>query len=111
MRQAIAVLASLVLTGSYAGAQMTPAPLAPATQVAPSDFAMPQAQAVQGKIRTLDRARKTLTLEDGTKLTFPVFVKVTPAALKRGAIISAIYEEQGGQKVVTSIEVEPASRS
>jgi Cu/Ag efflux protein CusF len=111
MKHVMVTLVGLALTGTYAGAQMTPAPLAPPAQVSPSDFAMPQAQAVQGKIRTLDRVKKTLTLEDGTKLTFPEYVKVTPAALKRGAMISAIYEEQGGQKLVTSIEVQPPLKS
>lgn len=111
MKQAAVVVAALVLTGVYAGAQMTPAPSTTSTQVTTSDSGVPEAQAVQGKVKTVDRARKILTLEDGTKLTFPEYVMVTPVALKKGAMITAIYEEQGGRKVVTSIEVRPPSKS
>jgi Protein of unknown function (DUF1344) len=108
MRHVVIVLVTLILTGAYAGAQITPAPSA---QAVSSDSEIPQAQAVQGKIKALDRAKKTLTLEDGTTLTFPEYVKVTPVALRKGAMIRATYEEQGGQKLVTSIEVQPPSRT
>jgi hypothetical protein len=108
MRQGVLVLVILVLSGGYVGAQITPVPSA---QVVSSDSGMPQPQAVQGTIKALDRAKKTLTLEDGTKLTFPEYVKAAPVALRKGAMIRATYEEQGGKKLVTSIEVEPPSRS
>lgn len=108
MRQAVLVLVILLLSGGYAGAQIASAPSA---QVVSTDFEVPQAQAVQGKIKALDRVTKTLTLEDGTTLTFGKYVKVTPAALRKGALIRATYEEQGGQKLVTSIEVQPPMTS
>jgi hypothetical protein len=46
-----------------------------------------------------------LTLEDGTQLTIPPTVNVPRGALKEGAIVKASFEERGGQKIVTSLEV------
>ena len=111
MRQAIVALAILVLFGAYAGAQMTPSQPSSPAPVATSDSVIPEAQTVWGRVKALDGQKKTLTLEDGTKLTFPQNVKVTPVTLKEGAIVKAVFEEQGGLKVVTSIEVEPRYRN
>ena len=51
-----------------------------------------------------------MTLDDGTTLTIPNSVKVAPNTLK-GAKVNATYEEKGGKRVVTSLRVEPASKS
>lgn len=72
---------------------------------------MPGAQEVQGTIKSMDQAKKRITLEDGTMLTLSPSVKVAPAALKKGARISALYEEKDGEKVVTSLRVEQPSKS
>jgi uncharacterized protein DUF1344 len=114
MKQAFAVLLALSITGAYVWAQMTPpasGQSGPQMQGAPSDSGLPQDKEVQGKIKDLDPSKKTLTLEDGTKLTIPEAVKVTPGALKKGAMVIATYEEKAGQKVVTSILVQPQSKS
>jgi Cu/Ag efflux protein CusF len=60
---------------------------------------------VEGKIKSVDPSGGMVTLEDGTQLTIPPSVKVQRAALKEGAIVKASFEERGGQKVVTSMEV------
>jgi hypothetical protein len=66
---------------------------------------------VQGKVRSLDRHKKTVTLEDGTKLIIPETIKITSGALKKGAMVIAMYEEKDGQKVVTTILVQPPPKS
>jgi len=63
------------------------------------------AQQVQGKITAVDPSRKTLTLEDGTRLTIPPTVQL-PREIKEGSIVKASFEEQSGQNVVTSLEVQ-----
>lgn len=109
MRQVFTVLVALSMAGSYAWAQTTPSTpdqAGPPAQVAPSDSGAPEAKEVQGKVKSLDRSNK-----DGTKLMIPESIKVTPGALKKGAMIIATYEEKDGQKVVTSILVQPPSKS
>jgi hypothetical protein len=53
----------------------------------------------------MDRSRTKVTLEDGTTLTIPSSLKAARGALTKGARVKATYEEKGGQKVVTSLEV------
>ena len=65
---------------------------------------------VQGKIKSADLGRGIVTLEDGTQLMIPPTVRVQREALKAGATVKASYEEKGGQKVVTSMEVQAAER-
>ncbi len=55
----------------------------------------------------MDGAKKTLTLEGGTKLTFSEQFIATPVAFKKGTMITAICEERGRQKVVTAVEEQP----
>jgi hypothetical protein len=51
----------------------------------------------------------TVTLADGTALTIPTnLTSVRRSDLKPGASVKASYEDKSGQKVVTSIEVEPS---
>ncbi len=73
--------------------------------------AQPQRQApdgsmVEGKIANVSGAK--VTLADGTELMIPSNVKVQRAELKPGAMVKASFEERGGQKVVTAIEVRSA---
>lgn len=114
MRQAFTILVTLSMVGTYAWAQTMPTapnPVGSQAHVAPSDSVAPQAKEVQGKVRSLDRSRKTVTLEDGTKLTIPESIKITSGSLKKGAMVIATYEEKDGQKVVTSILVQSSSKS
>jgi hypothetical protein len=62
-------------------------------------------QEVRGMVRELDSSRRTLRLDDGTELTIPSTVNV-PGGIKEGSIVKASFEEQGGQKVVISLEVD-----
>lgn len=63
------------------------------------------AQQVQGKIAALDPAKRSLTLEDGTRLTIPPGAQLPPD-IKEGAIVKASFEEHAGEKVLTALEVE-----
>ncbi len=60
---------------------------------------------VEGKITTMDTSGRYVTLEDGTKLTIPDSLKAARDTLTKGAMLKATYEERGGEKVVTSIQV------
>jgi Protein of unknown function (DUF1344) len=59
---------------------------------------------IEGKVQSVDARTRVVTLDDGTKL------KVMDAAqlrdVKPGANVKASYEEQGGEKVATSIQVQ-----
>lgn len=108
MKRGIATLIGLLLAGSVAWAgEMTPSskdqrgPPAPA----PAQPAAPMAKEVEGKIKTMDGSGKSVTLEDGTRLSIPDSLKAARGALREGAMVKATYEEKGGEKVVTSIEV------
>jgi uncharacterized protein DUF1344 len=114
MRQAFVTLLALSMAGTYAWAQTVPSSpdqVGPPAQVAPSDSRAPQAKEIQGKVKTLDRSKNTVTLEDGTRLMIPESIKVSSGTLKKGAMVIATYEEKDGQKVVTSILVQPPSKS
>jgi hypothetical protein len=63
---------------------------------------------VEGKIKSVDPNGRAVTLEDGTKLTIPPAAKVDKNALKPGATVKASFEDKGGEKVVTTIQVAPA---
>ena len=107
------VLAFSILGSGVAGAQMTPSTQGqpPAMDKAPADSMMPETKEIQGIIQSVDRATQTLTLDDGTTLTIPSSVEVAPNALRTGARVSATYEEHGGNRVVTSLRVEPPWKS
>jgi hypothetical protein len=60
---------------------------------------------IEGKIKTVDRSGKGVTLEDGTKLSIPDALKASHGALREGVIVKATYHEKGEENVVTSIEV------
>ena len=112
-RRLATAVALSILASAPAWAQMTPsAPTQPpAMDKAPAQSMTPEAKEIQGTIKSVDRTKKTLTLEDGTTLALPASVQVAPDALKKGAKVSATYEEQGGQRVVTSLHVQPPSKS
>jgi hypothetical protein len=107
------IIALTALGPVAAWAQTTPSAQnpPPAMDKAPAQSMMPEVKEIQGTIKSVDQAKKTLELEDGTTLTIPSAVKVAPNALKKGARVSATYEEKGGQRVVTSLHVEPSPKS
>ncbi|HSB72627.1 MAG TPA: DUF1344 domain-containing protein [Candidatus Methylomirabilis sp.] len=114
MTRMVTTLIALTVVGSSAAwAQMTPPGQkeSPAMDRAPAQSGTAEAKEIQGTIKSVDPSKKILTLEDGTTLTIPSSVKVAPDTLKTGARVSAKYEEQGGKRVVTSLHVEPPSKS
>jgi Cu/Ag efflux protein CusF len=96
----IAILAATLLIGgaSQAYAQAYPQ----GTQGAAGTTGL-----AEGKIKSVDDSGRMLTLEDGTMLTIPPSAQVRQDLLREGAIVKASFEEKDGQKVVTSIEVQP----
>ena len=66
-----------------------------------------QAAEITGKVQAVDPARKSVTLDNGTTLMIPATAKVDRKALAPGAEVKASYEEKGGQKVASSIQVAP----
>ncbi len=115
MRYALIILSIVLVVGPPAWAQMPPSMPSrwgPGGEPTPLRPTKPQAMAVQGKIKSLDRWSriKTLTLEDGLTLRLPE--SVATSALEEGAWVIATYEEQNGHKVAISvIRVRPASTS
>jgi Protein of unknown function (DUF1344) len=91
-------LAQTPVAPSAGGAQT------PALQVPPPAMTG-DAKRVEGKIQEV--TGNTVTLADGTKLTIPANRSGQRDDLKPGASVKASFEEKGGQKVVTSIQVEP----
>jgi len=89
MKQAFVVLTTLLVAASIAWA----------------------AQTIEGKIMNVDPSGKMVTLYDGTNLMIPTDVKVKRDTLKKGVTVIATYVEQGGQKVVNSIELHPEEES
>jgi len=72
--------------------------------IAPAVMAQ-TAKTIEGKVMTVDPTGKSLTLDDGTKLTIPESAKFSRADLKPGAAVKAAYEERDGQKILTNLEV------
>lgn len=70
---------------------------------APDTVAQAQAKEVQGAVKSVDAAKKVVTLEDGTMLMVSDAAQLKE--LKPGTKIKASYDEKGGQKVTTHIEV------
>ena len=75
----------------------------------PSGARTTQEKEVQGTIASLDRAGKSVTLDNGTQLMIPDSLKVTRENLKKGARIKATYEKQAGKNVATSFQIESKS--
>lgn len=98
---AVALAGSLALVSGVAAQAPAPAPAKPAP-AAPAPGATQEKQA-QGQIKSVDPSKKTLTLADGTTFMIPGGVSV--AELKPGARVKVAYEEQGGEKILTHVEV------
>ena len=79
--------------------------LATALVVMASFGAAAQMKSVEGTIKAVDSATGIVTLADGTKLVIPKTLMVPRGQLKPGVGISANYEERGGEKVATSLQI------
>ena len=77
--------------------------------IAPAVMAQTQApgaaKTIEGKVMAVDPTGKSLTLDDGTKLTIPDSVKFNRADLKPGAAVKAAFEVKDGQNILTTLEV------
>jgi Cu/Ag efflux protein CusF len=100
MKVLATLVAVAVLAMSFA---WVPAAMAQQQPQAPAAPAMKDKQEVQGAVKSVDAAKKTVTLQDGTTLIVADEAKLKD--LKPGAMIKASYQDQGGQKMATSIEV------
>jgi hypothetical protein len=82
------------------------APAAPGGGAPPSGAAPGMAEkTMEGKVKTVDQAKKQVTLEDGTTLTIPASVKVEWSQVKPGSMVTISYVEAGQQKTVRKLEV------
>jgi hypothetical protein len=100
---AVLVMAALGVTASSAQMKSDPPVEPKATVQKPAPTAQKTGQKVEGTVKTV--RGNTLTLEDGTQLSIPGSVKVPMSQIKPGAQISAEYEERGGQKIATSLQI------
>lgn len=100
MKRTFSILGVILLAASVVSATA-------AMAQAPHPEKQPEKQ-IEGKIKSVERDGGVVMLEDGTRLMIPAFVRVQRDALKEGVPVKASYEESGGQKIVTSIEVRGA---
>jgi hypothetical protein len=70
--------------------------------------AMSEAKHVEGQIQQVDPSGNIVILADGTELI--IADTVDRAALKPGAMVRLAYEEKGGRKLATSVEVKHPER-
>ncbi len=114
MKRIIAVAAAALLAASLGAAS----PLMAQDKDPPPTPQMEQkprmesgVQVIEGKVRGVNPSGTQVILEDGTKLFIPKSVKAPKEALRPGAMVTAQYEEKGGQKVVTSIQLKGTPQS
>jgi hypothetical protein len=59
----------------------------------------------EGKVKSVDQAKKQVTLEDGTSFTIPATVQVEWASITPGKTVAISYVEAGQMKTVRKVEV------
>jgi Cu/Ag efflux protein CusF len=77
--------------------------LVQAQQPKPADSSMGMSKQVTGAVKSVDQAKKMVTLDDGTSLMVSDAAQLKD--IKPGAMVKASYSEKGGMKMATSIEV------
>ena len=85
--------------GAVSAQQQAPAAPAPATAPAMAE------KMAEGKVKTVDQAKKQVTLEDGTSFTIPAAVKVEWATITPGKTVTISYVEAGQLKTARKVEV------
>jgi len=88
---AILVMAAFGVTTTSVQMKSDPPVQPKATDQKPAATDQKMSQNVEGTVKAVRGS--TITLEDGTQLAIP------------GAQISAEYEERGGQKIATSLQI------
>lgn len=112
MGRVFLVVLALLVSGLFWSSIETMAQIQPSQGASPrgvggSETLGAQERDIQGTIRSVDPDGGVVVLEDGTRLTIPASLRPHRDALKEGATVKVSYEERGGEKVVTSIEVRP----
>jgi hypothetical protein len=97
------VVVALLLAGTPAFAQMSVQPAEPGTISMPESGVRQNEVTVTGKITELDLAGGTMTLDNGAQFTLAPSLEFTSAP-GVGQDVEVQYEEQGGQRVVRSID-------
>jgi hypothetical protein len=101
-----------------ASAVVAQAPPQPATRPETSAQAPARPQAtpglgdqrqIEGRIGSVGPSAQNITFEDGTMLVLPESLAIRRSELKPGAVIRVQYEERDGQKVITTITLQPPS--
>jgi hypothetical protein len=95
----VLLIVALVDWVGAASAQQTPSQ-APATSAPAAGEKM-----MEGKVKTVDQAKKEVTLEDGTSFTIPATVQVEWATITPGKTVAISYVEAGQQQMVRKVEV------
>ncbi|HSB67895.1 MAG TPA: DUF1344 domain-containing protein [Candidatus Methylomirabilis sp.] len=106
---AVAALAALLLMVPSAYAQMMGQPGQAGTNALAEGGSGPL-QSAMGRITSIDLAEGTLTLDNGTQLRLPQSFQFTSFPVV-GQETEVTYVEQGGQKVVRSIDVGSPDKS
>ncbi len=106
MKRTLSILVVILLASVMSAAPVMaqapqPYPQMPGGSGAPAEAK----KQVEGTIKSVDPDGGVVTLDDGTKLMIPASLRTQRGALKEGAMVKASYEDRGGQKIVTSIEV------
>lgn len=96
-------IAALLVAGTFALATAAGAQTSgTGTSTSQGSQASSSKQEAVGTIKSMDG--KKLVLDDGTEFMLPATVTIDPAEVKQGAKVKVSYQQQGGQKVVTSVE-------
>ena len=108
MHRVLAAALAVLLTGALGvGGALAQMPKGDSSQPKSLDqqksMEMNADKRVEGTIKSVHGS--TVTLDNGTTLSIPSSVKVSPTQLKPGATIVAEYQERGGQKVATSVQI------
>jgi Cu/Ag efflux protein CusF len=79
--------------------------VASAQTQAPAPPAAAGEKTMEGKVKSVDQAKKQVTLEDGTSFTIPANVQVEWASITPGKTVSISYTEAGQVKTVKKMDV------
>jgi hypothetical protein len=97
------VVVAVLLAGTPAFAQMSDQPADPGMITMPESGIHQTEVTVTGKISEVDLAGGTLTLDNGMEFTLAPSLQFTSSPAI-GQDVEVQYEEQGGQRVVRSID-------
>ena len=99
----IVVMVALLLAGTPSFAQMSAQSADPGTITMPESGIHQTEVTVTGRITDLDLAGGTVTLDNGTQFTLAPSLELTSAPAV-GQEVEMLVDEQGGQRVVRSID-------